>query len=113
MVTIKSFALLTPAEEKLLAECSNPVRIMVGDGELPETETPDCLIRANLIRYILLDGAGTGLDKKGLRLRGTLIKGALDLQGSDCSSDIPLTHCRIPEPLSLVNATLRGLHISN
>ncbi len=110
MVTIKSFNPLSPAEEKLLAECASPARIMVGDGELPLESTPDCTIRAALIRFILL--GGVDLDQKGLRLRGAWIKGTLDLQGSDCARDITLTHCQIDDPLTLVNASLRGLHIS-
>ncbi len=113
MVTIKSFDPLTPAEEKLLDECVNPVRVTVGDGELPETDAPDCVIRAALLRHILLRGEGTVLDGKGLRLCGAWIKGMLDLQGCDCNHDITLSHCRIDDPLSLVNANLRGLHISN
>jgi len=41
MVTLKSFDPLTPAEEKLLAECASPARIMVGDGELPTAGESD------------------------------------------------------------------------
>ena len=112
MLTIKSFAPLTKAEEKLLAEYANPARISVGDGEVPLEATPDCSIRAALLRHVLLGGDEITLDQKGLRLRGAWIKGALDLQGSDCNRDITLSHCQLDEPLSLVNATLRGLHIS-
>lgn len=113
METLKSFAPLTAAEEKLLAEYANPARITVGDGGLPEEATADCSIRAGLLRYVLLATGQTALDGKGLRLRGARIKGALDLQGCDCNRDITLSHCSLDEPLSLVNATLRGLHISN
>ena len=113
MVTLKSFNPLTPAEEKLLAECSKPARIMVGDGGMPQGDDPDCVIRASLIRHILLAGAGTAMDEKGLRLRGAMIKGALDLQGSDCNRDITLSHCSMEQPMTLVNANLRGLHISS
>lgn len=113
MQTVKSFAPLTAAEEKLLAEYANPARISVGDGELPDDATADCTIRAGLLRHVLLGGGQTRLDEKGLRLRGAWIKGTLDLQGCDCNRDITLSHCHLDEPLLLVNAVLRGLHISN
>jgi len=113
METLKSFAPLTEAVEKLLAEYAKPARISVGDGEVPEEATPDCSIRAALLRFVLLGGGDAALDDKGLRLRGAWIKGALDLQGADCNRDITLSHCHLDEPLSLVNATLRGLHISS
>jgi hypothetical protein len=52
------------------------------------------------------------LDEKGLRLRGAWIRGVLDLQGCDCARDITLSRCHLDEAPTLVNATLRGLHIS-
>ncbi len=111
MLTLKELAPFSPAEEKLLAECIRPNRLVVGDGELPAEETPDCCIRAQLIRLLLLGNEGQ-LDAKGLRLRGAWIKGVLDLQGCDCNRDITLSHCHVVEPLVLVNTRLRGLHIS-
>ncbi len=112
MVTLKSFEPLSPAEEKLLAECDTPDRISLGDGLTPLEATPDCTIRAALLRHVLLGSGNSTLDEKGLRLRGAWIKGALDLQGCDCSRDITLSYCKLDDPLTLVNATLRGLHIS-
>jgi len=52
------------------------------------------------------------LHDKGLRLRGALITGPLDLQGCDLVRDISLSHCRMTDPMGLVNASLRGLHLS-
>jgi len=113
METNEFFAPLTAAEEKLLAKYNIPALVSVGDGGLPVEATPDCCIRASLLRHVLLGKGEKSLDQKGLRLRGAWIKGALDLQGCDCNRDITLSYCQLDEPLSLVNATLRGLHISN
>ncbi len=115
MVKMNDFAPFSSAEARLIAECPGPDRISFGDGERPgqNGENPDIAIRAELIRHILLghDGAPV-LHEKGIRLRGAHITGALDLQGSDCARDITLSNCAIDAPISLVNARLRGLHLS-
>ena len=111
MLIPDEFENLTPAEEKLLAECGKPGRIMIGEGEVPETDGPAVNIRAGLIRH-LLTASDSPLDGKGIRLRGAHITGPLDLQGIDCSRDITLTACRISDPITVINAAMRGLHIS-
>ncbi len=113
MTDLSDFEPLTTAEQALVDGCSKPQRITIGDGELPEENTDACQVRTALIRHILLNRTEIRLDEKGLRLRGAWIIGGLDLQGVDCRRDITFVHCQIDEPLSLVNATLRGLHISH
>jgi hypothetical protein len=107
----KSFAPLTAAEKKLVEEIDTPDRITLGDGELPFEPSPDCEIRAELIRAYLLDDDGP-LHSKGLRLRGAFITGSLDLQGCTCDRDITLSACSVKDQINLVNARLRGLHFS-
>ncbi|MEO0829741.1 MAG: hypothetical protein AAFY03_04705 [Pseudomonadota bacterium] len=102
---------LTPAEEKLLAECHETGRITFGDGERPEESTPDVTVRANVLRRLLLGQGEVSLNPKGLRLRGAWVSGGLDLQGTDCNRDITLGNCTLEAPLNLVNARLRGLHL--
>ncbi|WP_368185852.1 hypothetical protein [Aestuariibius sp. HNIBRBA575] len=101
----------TPAEERFLAECQNPERIVLGAGDRPDHASPETEIRAEMVRYVLLNDT-SGLHSKGLRLRGAWISGRLDLQGCDCARDITLRDCVLAEPVNLVNAALRGLHIS-
>ncbi len=112
MISLDDFEPLNPAEQKLVAESHQPNRTSVGNGDLPEDESEDVEIRAGIIRLMLLDDSDVALHDKGVRLRGAKITGALDLQGCDCRRDLSFTQCRLTEPINLVNATLRGLHLS-
>ncbi|NSX54242.1 hypothetical protein [Parasulfitobacter algicola] len=113
MPLIENHAPLSLAEERLVAECSGPSRITIGDGERPIEASQDRAIRADVIRAILLnEDPSFRLHDKGLRLRGAWITGALDLQGCDLEHDITLTQCHLDSDISLVNTRLRGLHIS-
>jgi len=109
----QSFHPFSAAEKKLLETCSIPERTTVGDGERPMHSQDDNAVRADLIRHLLL---GTdpeySLHPKGMRLRGAYISGHLDLQGCDLSHDISISHCHLVDEINLVNAQMRGLHIS-
>ncbi|MEP3345055.1 MAG: hypothetical protein ABJN34_14055 [Litoreibacter sp.] len=110
MNSIDAFAPFSVAEQKLIDDAATAQRTSVGDGELPESDEPEFVIRAELIRYLLL--RFEGLHDKGIRLRGAWITGALDLQGCDCARDISLSHCQVSSSINLVNARLRGVHFS-
>ena len=110
MKSFDAFAPFSAAEQKLIDDAANPERTSVGDGELPLSDDPDRTIRGELIRHLLL--RFEALHDKGIRLRGAWINGTLDLQGCDCERDISLSHCHLSTPINLVNARLRGLHLS-
>ncbi|SFR35887.1 hypothetical protein [Litoreibacter janthinus] len=110
MNSLDTFAPFSLAEQKLINEASDPDRTSVGDGEAPISADPDRTIRGELVRHLLL--RFDGLHDKGIRLRGAWISGILDLQGCDCERDISLSHCHLSHPINLVNARLRGLHLS-
>lgn len=97
----------TPAETRLLEGLGQPGRITIGSGDLPERADPEVTVRAEFLRAFLLDPA-----VQGLRIKGAWIAGKLDLQGCDCPRDITMANCHVAEPMVLVNAALRGLHIS-
>lgn len=109
MMDLSHFEPLSAAELKLIAEVDLPNRTVLSSGTLPEACDGDVHIRADLIRYLLLSDS---LHDKGIRIRGAWITGALDLQGCDSARDISLSACHVVEPLNLINASLRGLHIS-
>lgn len=112
MTIAEDFAPLSEAETKLLANCAGVDRVTAGDGELPEASTPETLVRADLLRALLIEGPNGQLNAKGLRLRGAWIQGPLDLQGLDCERDITLSACAITSGINMVNAQLRGVHLS-
>ncbi|MDU8929452.1 hypothetical protein RXV86_18850 [Alisedimentitalea sp. MJ-SS2] len=110
---LKEYQPLSAAEEKLISGCTAGGRITIGDGELPEEESSAVTVRAGLIRMLLTRGdPDLHLHDKGLRLRGAWIDGPLDLQGVDVTYDLSLTACRLPAPVEMVNARLRGLFFS-
>ena len=111
MNNFEQFEPLSEAETKLIAEIHTPDRVMIGDGVLPECHNNACEIRADIVRALLLD-ENSSIHSKGLRLRGAHISGLLDLQGCSTDRDISLSHCVVAGPINLVNARLRGLHIS-
>ena len=110
---LKEYHPLTEAEQKLVAGCEAGERITIGDGELPVEESGMVAVRAGLIRMLLTGSEPElRLHDKGLRLRGAWIVGALDLQGTDVRYNLSLTACRLPDPVGMVNARLRGLFFS-
>ncbi len=111
MSSLETLAPNSAAEEKFLDECSTPSRIIVGDGDLPDSAEPDCTIRAELIRAVLM-GEGPELHDKGLRLRGAWIEEEIDLQGSSLTKDVTLTNCRVKGGLNLVGGAMSGLFLS-
>ena len=114
MITLDDFAPFSIAEQKLIDESNSPDRTTIGDGERPHEVSDDLIVRAELLRSIFLDHHDdTVLHDKGMRLRGAWISGALDLQGSNCDRDLSLSQCHFTDPINLVNAKLRGLHVSS
>lgn len=111
MKRLAEYEPLSPAEQKLLADCVHPTRIVFGPGELPDAETPETTLRAEVLRLLLV-APDSPLSEKGLRVRGARITGVLDLQGVDCPHDLSLSQCVIDTRIEMVNARMRGLYLS-
>ena len=112
MSELTRLAPFSEAEQKLIDEAALPDRTRVGDGELPKAGDNASKVRAALIRALLLETGNGALHSKGLRLRGACVTGALDLQGSEVAHDVTLSQCRLTDPINVINARLRGLHLS-
>ncbi|GFE64378.1 hypothetical protein [Litoreibacter roseus] len=113
MSGLSDFEPFSVAEQRLIDEAEGENRTSIGDGDLPQSAQDDRIVRADLIRFILLDHCNDiRLHDKGIRLRGAWISGSLDLQGCDCSRDISFSNCKLAGPLNLVNAKVRGLYLS-
>lgn len=84
----------------------------VSDGALPHDMTDETEVRGDFLKALLFDPDGPKL-AKGLRLRGAWISGTLDLQGVKIDRDISLSNCVLAGPISLLNAKLRGLYLTN
>lgn len=113
MEYLKSFKPLSAAEEKLVECLISGSRTMLGGGEIPDDPNDDVTIRAGLIRHVLTGGdAGFRIHPSGIRLRGAWIAGRLDLQGCNVDVDLTMSKSHFEKAPNLVNARLRGLHLS-
>jgi hypothetical protein len=91
---LERFGALGPAEVRLVDGIGNGAFDRVGADGLPEAGDEERLVRAELIRFLLLGGADAPqMHEKGLRLGGAWITGALDLEGCRVPRDIGLLDC--------------------
>jgi len=100
----------TEGEDALLHRLEAGDSGVLGDDPPAEAAEP-VTVRAAFLRGLLI-GTDTPLGDRGLRLRGVWIKGSLDLRGITCHRDITLRNCVADDALNMVNAHLRGLHVS-
>jgi hypothetical protein len=118
---LSQFGALSPAEQVMVDGVGNGVFDRVGAGGLPAAGDADRMVRAELIRALLLGGASMpAMHEKGLRLSGAWVTGTLDLEGCRISRDIGLLDCHfdaIPvlrsaviDTLSLDGSVLPGLN---
>ena len=97
---------LNAAETRLITACKAGEMAWFGD-ELPTAGIPQNIIRAALIRHIILGGCGeVPVGPKGVRIKGAWITDVLDLQGCDSPLDLFLWDCYICETPVLMDARL-------
>ncbi|MFD9703139.1 hypothetical protein [Lentzea sp. NPDC059081] len=97
---------LTRQERKLVVAARHGRRLECGGTEV---------VRADVIRDLLLGRYGT-VDPRGVRLRGGLIEGQLDLEGVLSTAGLNLTDCRLTRPVVARDARfpwfeLEGCHV--
>jgi hypothetical protein len=94
--SLKDFQPLTPAEASIIDGLSSGSFDRIGDGRRPETAEPDRIVRAALLRFLLLGGEdGVRPHEKGVQVSGAWITGVLDLEGCRIPMVIALRHCAI------------------
>ncbi|MEO0342814.1 MAG: hypothetical protein AAF198_05195 [Pseudomonadota bacterium] len=113
MKRLKHFEPLTEAETALLKGQVTGNRIGLGDGGLPDIGSDSTEIRSEFLRILLLDlDSDVQLHPSGLKIRGAVISGQLDLRGCAISADISFMNCLFEKPINLINTRLRGLHLN-
>ncbi|QQQ76164.1 hypothetical protein IOD16_34895 [Saccharothrix sp. 6-C] len=78
--------------------------------ELANSEDPAHLVRAELIRELILGRRGA-LDPRGIRLVGARIVGVLDLDHVHTSTSLRLADCTLAEPLTAYSANLSQVNL--
>ncbi len=95
---------LSPLEEALVAA--------VGSGELLNvTGRPERTIRAEVVRDVLLGRIGDRPDPRGLRLRGAVVLGTLDLDGMRTAVRLRMRGCTFADGVLLRGAALPMLDL--
>ncbi len=92
---IAAFGRLSPAEITLIDGIGVGSFDRLGAGGVPGAGDEARLVRATLIRFLLLGGDNAPkVHEKGIRLGGAWITGALDFEGCRIPRDIGLLDCR-------------------
>src|ERR1700733_11846214 len=92
--SLADFQPLQPAEVRVVAGLGSGDFNRIGNGLCPTGNDPTRIVRAELLRLLILGGDDFRLHEKGLRLSGAEMIGILDLEGCRILRDIALTDCR-------------------
>ena len=107
------FAPLNAAEKKLLAACTRGEFCTLNTGERPKAAGDAYIIRAALIRFLVLGGdAANPVHERGVLLQGAWIIGGLDLVGVKTEAKLLLIDCHFDSPLTAKDARLAGLYLN-
>jgi hypothetical protein len=91
---LADFEPLFPAERRIVDALGSGNFDRIGHGGRPDIADPDRVIRASLLRFLLLGGDDTlRPHEKGIRITGGWITEALDLEGCRIPRDIALKDC--------------------
>jgi hypothetical protein len=109
---LAAFAPLLPAERLIVAELRRGDFDRLGDGSRPDEALDERVVRAEVLRFLILGGAGeTRPHEKGVRVSGAWIEGVLDLEGCRVPRDIGLKDCRFTDVPLLRSATIDNLFL--
>ena len=111
VVQLRDNDLLTPAELVLLdaAEKGQTAQISL---TVPNLKAPSVLIRAALLRYLILGGCKDfRTQPSGITVNGAWISGILDLSFTAAHGPIDFFNCYIAEKPQMVQLTADGLTI--
>jgi hypothetical protein len=109
---LADFLPLLPAEQKIVAELAFGEFDRLGDGLRPESPDLERVVRAALLRFLLLGGDETCRPhEKGVRVSGAWIAGPLDLEGCRVPRDIGLKDCRFEAVPVLRSAVIDNLFL--
>jgi hypothetical protein len=109
---LDGFRPLLAAEEEVVAKLLNGSFDRLGDGSRPEGPDPARVIRASVLRFLLLGGEeGCRPHEKGIRISGAWITDVLDLEACRIVRDIGLNDCHFEAPPVLRAAIINRLFL--
>lgn len=105
----RSDADLSPLEHALVDAVSRDEPLVVAEQCPGEVIDPAGIVRARVVRDILLGRLCPQPGPRGVRMRGVVLSGQLDLAAVRSDVALNLVHCRLPQPVLLVDARLPQL----
>jgi hypothetical protein len=110
--SLAAFGPLAPAEQVLLDGLSDGRFDLVDGGDLPAPDDPRRVIRADLLRLLILGAPDAPqAHEKGVRVCGAIIRGVLDLEGCRIPRDIGLVDCLFEDALVMRSAVIDTLFL--
>jgi hypothetical protein len=106
-LTFRERALVDAAASGDVLECSQ-----LSIEQLSVTDDPEHIIRAELLRELVLRRCDKPLDPRGVRLRGARITGTLDLTHAEAAVGMELRGCSFEHPVLLEDAHLPWLTLT-
>ena len=107
---LAEFGPLSKAEERVVAGLRSGALDRLGDGSRPSADDPTRVLRADLVRFLILGGdEDSRPHEKGLRISGAFIQGVLDLEGCRVPRDIGLKDCLFDRAPTLRSAVIDSL----
>ncbi|BBH67084.1 hypothetical protein ACTI_37690 [Actinoplanes sp. OR16] len=85
----------------------------VDEAAMRSWDGPGRTVRAEIIRDVVLGRLAAEPDPRGLRLRGALIAGRIDLENVTRDLNVQLTACHVPDGLLLRDTSLLALDLAD
>ena len=109
--SLKDFGDLLDAERIVLRAAAEGELALISRN-VPDKRRQANNVRATFVRFLAMGGDELApIHEKGVRLQGAWIDGDLDLDGCAIKVPLALFACRIPGPISLINAQVATLHL--
>ena len=110
--TLDNFGALLEGENKLVQGNGTGDPVVIGDGTLPKPGDADRVVRAEMIRFLLLGGnADNQPHPTGVRLSGAWVTGKLELQGCRGLGNITMNYCHFDHVLNLEFSEVQSLSL--
>ena len=111
VVQLREAGLLTPAETLLIKAAQKGEVARIG-LTVPNLKSPNVLIRAHLLRYLILGGcADFRTQPSGITLRGAWIGGKLDLAYTAARGPVDFFNCKFADQPQMQQLQTEGLAI--
>ena len=104
----------TPPEQDLIAACKAGRSCTLGDGTRPDGPDPARVIRAEVLRYLILGGCDDcRMQEWGVLLRGAYVEGELDLSFATAKGATAMASCRFTQPIVAMQTRVEMLALND